>query len=194
MNIGSRPARRRGERTLADLRAIPWVFSWTQNRCLIPAWYGLGTALVELLDSDPASWRTVYEMYRQWPFMQATIDNAALALAKADPFIAARYADLVQDEEIRQRIGNLVFAERDRACRAILALTDSTELLSGTPWLQASIDVRNPYIDPLNLIQIELIRRRRELPTETPAEDEERLRGLLRLTVQGIAAGMRTTG
>lgn len=194
LNIGSRPARRRGERTLADLRAIPWVFSWTQNRALIPAWYGLGSALVELLDGNPTGWQTVYEMYRQWPFMQATIDNAALALAKADTFIAARYADLVQNKEVRQRIGTMISTEWDRSRRAILALTEGAELLSSTPWLQASIDVRNPYIDPLNLIQIELIRRRRSLPAETSAEDVERLRGLLRLTVQGIAAGMRTTG
>ena len=192
LNIGSRPARRRGERTLADLRAIPWVFSWTQNRALIPAWYGLGTALVELLDGNPTGWQTIYEMYRQWPFMQATIDNAALALAKADTFIASRYADLVQNEEVRQRIGTMISTERDRSRRAILALTEGTELLSTTPWLQSSIDVRNPYIDPLNLIQIELIRRRRSLSAETPADDVERLRGLLRLTVQGIAAGCTT--
>jgi len=194
LNIGSRPARRRGERTLADLRAIPWVFSWTQNRCLIPAWYGLGAALVELLDGNSTDWQTVYEMYRQWPFFQATIDNAALALAKADTFIATRYAELVENTEVRQRLGTMIATERDRTRRAILALTGGDDLLSTTPWLQASIDARNPYIDPLNLIQIELIRRRRGLPAETPDEDTERLRGLLRLTVQGIAAGMRTTG
>ena len=194
LNIGSRPARRRGERTLADLRAIPWVFSWTQNRCMIPAWYGLGTAMVEVLDSRPGDWKTVYEMFRQWPFFQATIDNASLALAKADTFIAGRYAELVQNGEVRERIGTMIAAERDRSRRAILALTGGAELLSTTPWLQASIDARNPYIDPLNLIQIELVRRRRSLPADTPPEDAERLRGLLRLTVQGIAAGMRTTG
>ncbi len=194
LNIGSRPARRRGERTLADLRAIPWVFSWTQNRSLIPAWYGLGAALAELLDGNPTSWQTVYEMYRQWPFFQATIDNASLALAKADTFIAARYAELVQNDEIRQRLGAMIADERDRARRVILALTGGTDLLSTTPWLQASIDARNPYIDPLNLIQIELIRRRRAFTPETSDADAERIRGLLRLTVQGIAAGMRTTG
>lgn len=194
LNIGSRPARRRGERTLADLRAIPWVFSWTQNRCIIPAWYGLGSAMVELLDGNQTAWRTVYEMYRQWPFFQATIDNAALALAKADTFIASRYAELVENDDVRQRIGGMIAEERDRSRRVILALTEGDDLLSTTPWLQASIDARNPYIDPLNLIQIELVRRRRGLPPETPAEDVERLRGLLRLTVQGIAAGMRTTG
>ncbi len=92
--IGSRPARRRGERTLGDLRAIPWVFSWTQNRCLIPAWYGLGTALSEIKYGDRKNWNVLCEMYRTWPFMQATIDNAMLALAKADMYVAHQYADL----------------------------------------------------------------------------------------------------
>ena len=194
LNIGSRPARRRGERTLGDLRAIPWVFSWTQNRCLIPAWYGLGSALVELLDGNSQSWPTVIEMYRQWPFFQATIDNAALALAKADSFIASRYADLVSNPDVKERIGEMIADERDRSKRAILAVTGGTDLLSMTPWLQASIDARNPYIDPLNLIQIELIRRRRQFSADVATDEAERIRGLLRLTVQGIAAGMRTTG
>ncbi|WP_397571482.1 phosphoenolpyruvate carboxylase [Schlesneria sp. T3-172] len=194
LNIGSRPARRRGERTLADLRAIPWVFSWTQNRSMIPAWYGLGTALTEVLEERPNDWQTLYEMYRQWPFFQATIENAALALAKADEFISSRYADLVQNTEVRDLLGGLIDVERDRSRKTILALTGGTDLLSATPWLQASIDARNPYIDPLNLIQIELVQRRRSLPADTPPEDAERLGGLLRLTVQGIAAGMRTTG
>lgn len=194
LNIGSRPARRRGERTLGDLRAIPWVFSWTQNRCLIPAWYGLGTALTELMESNPTASQTVFEMYRQWPFFQATIDNASLALAKADSFIASRYEELVQNDEVRQRLGDMIAAERERSCRAIVAVTGGAALLSSTPWLQASIDARNPYIDPLNLIQVELIRRRRAFGTDTPPDVAERIRGLLRLTVQGIAAGMRTTG
>jgi phosphoenolpyruvate carboxylase len=146
------------------------------------------------MTGNPTGWQTVYEMYRQWPFFQATIDNAALALAKADTYIASCYEELVQNNEIRQRLGSMIAQERDRACRAILALTGGTALLGTTPWLQASIDARNPYIDPLNLIQVELIRRRRAISAETPAEDAERIRGLLRLTVQGIAAGMRTTG
>jgi phosphoenolpyruvate carboxylase len=192
--IGSRPSRRRGQRTLDDLRAIPWVFSWTQNRCIIPAWYGLGAAAQQLRERDPNTWQTMYEMYRQWPFFQATIDNAALALAKADMYIAGRYAELAESEEVRSRIWTLLSAERDRTRQAIIELTGGTDLLSPTPWLQQSIDVRNPYIDPLNLIQIELLRRRRALPPEASIEEQERLRGLLRLTVQGIAAGMRTTG
>ncbi len=186
--IGSRPARRRGQRTLGDLRAIPWVFAWTQNRCLIPAWYGLGTALSELPDGV---WPALQKMYKEWPFFEATIDNAALALAKADMFIAQCYARLTEEPEIQKRFWELIAHERDLTRSAVLRITGGDELLSQTPWFQGSIEVRNPYIDPLNLIQIELLKRRRRL---TPEEDGERLRHLLRLTVQGVAAGMRTTG
>jgi phosphoenolpyruvate carboxylase len=189
--IGSRPARRRGQRTLSDLRAIPWVFAWTQNRCLIPAWYGLGTALSELPDN---AWPALQKMYREWPFFEAAIDNAALALAKADMFIAQCYARLAEEPEIQKRFWELIANERDRTRKAILEIVGGDELLSQTPWFQGSIDVRNPYIDPLNLIQIELLRRRRRLPAGAPEADSERLRHLLRLTVQGVAAGMRTTG
>jgi phosphoenolpyruvate carboxylase len=206
--IGSRPSRRRGERSLDDLRAIPWVFSWTQNRCLIPAWYGLGTALAEVKYDDRRSWQTVCEMYKQWPFFQATIDNAALALAKADMYVAQQYAELATDDDGRKRIWLRIASERDRSRQVILDVIGVQELLSGTPWFQASIDVRNPYIDPLNLIQIEFLRRRRAQAGETPAApaaatpgttetstaQTDPLRDLLRLTVQGVAAGMRTTG
>ena len=198
--IGSRPSRRRGERSLDDLRAIPWVFSWTQNRCLIPAWYGLGSALAEVKDEDRGQWQTVCEMYRQWPFFGATIDNAALALAKADMFVARRYADLAESAETRERTWVRIASERDRTRQAILDIVSLPELLAATPWFERSIDVRNPYIDPLNLIQIECMRRRRALTssaTDVEAVDQREaaaLRDLLRLTVQGIAAGMRTTG
>lgn len=192
--IGSRPSRRRGERTLGDLRAIPWVFSWTQNRCMIPAWYGLGTALSEIKYRDRTAWQTACEMYRQWPFLQATIDNAALALAKADMYIAQNYSELVENEGERQEIWGLIAREFDRTRQVLLDLVGGNELLAATPWFQGSIQVRNPYIDPLNLIQIELLRRRRSLPADATEEEGQRLRDLLRLTVQGVAAGMRTTG
>jgi len=198
--IGSRPSRRRGERSLDDLRAIPWVFSWTQNRCMIPAWYGLGTALAEVKYADRKAWQTVCEMYRQWPFFQATIDNASLALAKADMYVAQNYAELAESEEVRKQIWLRIASERDRSRQVILDVVGVQELLATTPWFQSSIDVRNPYIDPLNLIQIEFMRRRRAQPTTENAAtagtaiDADPLRDLLRLTVQGIAAGMRTTG
>ncbi|MCE9607996.1 MAG: phosphoenolpyruvate carboxylase [Planctomycetia bacterium] len=193
--IGSRPSRRRGERSLGDLRAIPWVFSWTQNRCMIPAWYGLGAALVEVKYQDRQAWQTICEMYRQWPFFQATIDNASLALAKADMYVAQRYSELSESEDIRKRMWIRIASERDKARQALLDVIGVPELLGATPWFQSSIDSRNPYIDPLNLIQIELMRRRRALQGgEVDAAEAEHLRDLLRLTVQGIAAGMRTTG
>ncbi len=191
--IASRPARRRGERTLDDLRAIPWVFSWTQNRSLIPAWYGLGTALAELAEHDPGAWQAVQGMYKHWPFFQATIDNANMALVKADLYVASQYAALVEDEKIRESIWRRIADEFERTRRKLLDLTGQSSLMANTPWLERSIEVRNPYIDPLNLIQIELIKRRRSAAQLEPA-DAERLRDLARLTLQGIAAGMRTTG
>ena len=191
--IASRPARRRGERTLDDLRAIPWVFAWTQSRCMIPAWYGLGTALTEVKYEDRRGWQTVCDMYRQWPFFQATIDNATLALAKADMVIAQRYSELAEDDDERRRIWHRIAAERDRARQAILDIVGGGELLAATPWFQKSIEARNPYVDPLNLIQIEFMRRRRAAAPDA-APDAAPHRDLLRLCVQGIAAGMRTTG
>ncbi|MBM3955037.1 MAG: phosphoenolpyruvate carboxylase [Planctomycetes bacterium] len=188
--IGSRPSRRRGPdgaRSLDDLRAIPWVFAWTQSRCMIPAWYGLGAALVEVKYDDRHAWQAIQDMYRQWPFFQATIDNAALALAKADMYIAQRYSELAADDDARRRIWQRIAAERDRTRQAILDTVGGGELLATTPWFQRSIESRNPSIDPLNLIQIEFLRRRRSGHGDDGGD-------LPRLCVQGIAAGMRTTG
>jgi len=190
--IASRPARRRGERTLDDLRAIPWVFAWTQSRCMIPAWYGLGTALSEVKYEDRRAWQTICDMYRQWPFFQATIDNATLALAKADMYVAQRYSELATDDDARRRIWLRIAAERDRTRQAILDIVGGGELLATTPWFQRSIEARNPSVDPLNLVQIEFMRRRREATGVADATPP--FRDLLRLCVQGIAAGMRTTG
>jgi phosphoenolpyruvate carboxylase len=192
--IASRPSRRRGERSLDDLRAIPWVFAWTQNRCMIPAWYGLGTALIEIKYDDRQQWRTVCDMYRGWPFFQATIDNATLALAKADMVIAQRYSELCSDNDIRRRIWQRIAAERDKARQAILDIVGGGELLANTPWFQRSIEARNPSIDPLNLIQIEFMRRRAAAPQADDGQLDPAVGDLLRLCVQGIAAGMRTTG
>ena len=191
--IGSRPARRRdgGGRGLDDLRAIPWVFAWTQSRCMIPAWYGLGTALSEVKYDDRLGWQRIHDMYRQWPFFQATIDNAAVALAKADMGIAQRYSELAGDADLRRRIWQRIAAERDRTRQAIIDIAGGGELLGTTPWFRRSIELRNPHVDPLNLVQIEFLRRRRADPA---GDGADAARALLRLSVQGIAAGMRTTG
>jgi phosphoenolpyruvate carboxylase len=162
---------------------------------MIPAWYGLGTALAEVKYEDRRSWQAIVEMYRQWPFFQATIDNATLALAKADMYVAQRYAELAVDDDARRRIWQRIAAERDRTRQAILDIVGGGELLATTPWFQRSIEARNPYVDPLNLIQIEFMRRRRQEAEATPGSTPgDHHRDLLRLCVQGVAAGMRTTG
>ncbi len=182
MAIGSRPSRRPGDgpRGLSSLRAIPWVFSWTQNRVILPAWYGLGWAFERFGQPEKLS-----QLYREWPFFRAVIDNAELALAKADMDIAASYARLATSG---QAILELLQAEYARSCRAVLALNGQSQLLEGQPWLERSIRVRNPYVDPLNLIQVEAFARLRR------AESDGDYWNLLRMTIQGVAAGLRTTG
>ncbi len=202
--IASRPARRLAGRQLTELRAIPWVFAWTQNRSLIPAWYGLGTALATRRD-QPDSWQMLQVMYRDWPFFEAMIENASLALAKSDMYIAHQYSLLLSQADRREPTWKRIEHEFQLARQTVLDLTGRQELLANIPWFQRSIEVRNPYVDPLNLIQIEFLRRRRrdvaqcldacqgvEQSAETNSDDA--IRDLLRLTVQGIAAGMRTTG
>jgi phosphoenolpyruvate carboxylase len=132
-------------------------------------------------------------MYRQWPFFRATIDNAELALAKTDLGIAERYARLANDSETLAWIGAVISREYQCAKHAVLAITENAELLDGTPWLKESIQVRNRYIDPLNLIQVDLLRRLHERSSGDQQENEE-LRHLTRLTIKGVAAGMRTSG
>ncbi len=186
--IGSRPSRRRPSGGLSDLRAIPWVFSWTQCRCLIPAWYGLGTAMVRHL-ADNETLAGLKTMYADWPFFRAMIDNAELALAKTDIDIANRYFALVEDSQPREEIGAQIAEEYEKSRKALLALTGSNHLLERSAWLRESIRVRDRYIDPLNLSQVELLRRR-----QASQVDDEELRHLTRLTVNGIAAGLRTSG
>lgn len=190
--IGSRPARRQGGTSLSDLRAIPWVFSWTQCRCLIPAWYGLGT-IADEMEQDPEARKLLQSMYRDWPFFRATIDNAELALAKTDLGIAEYYSKLTSDSESQSQIESMIAEEYRRSLEAILMITGHQELLDGTPWLKESIRIRNRYIDPLNLIQVELLRRSRSCP-DSREELSEELIYLKRLTIKGLAAGMRTSG
>ena len=184
MAIGSRPSRRPTDAKpgLSNLRAIPWVFSWTQNRAIIPAWYGIGTAFASVDSARLAS------LYQDWPFFRAVIDNAELALAKADIDIARCYSELAGGDS---QIMDLLETEFERSRASVLALTGRKVLLEGQPWLERSIRVRNPYVDPLNLIQVETFRRLRA------ASDDHELDlywRLLRMTIQGVAAGLRTTG
>ncbi len=192
--IASRPAHRRGGRSLADLRSIPWVFAWTQSRCIIPAWYGIGSAFQAFAAAHPDGWDLLREMYGAWSFFRATIDNAALALAKADMQIARLYAGLVEDEAVREGIWSLISAEHARSREAVLSINGQRELLEEIPWLRRSITVRNPNTDPLNMIQVEWLRRLRECEKAGDLEGQAACRDLLRLTIEGVATGMRTTG
>ncbi len=190
LQIGSRPSRRRGQQSLADMRAIPYTFAWTQNRHLITGFYGLGSGLEPELEADPERLRTLYQ---QWPFFQAMIDNAELALAKADPRIAGEYAALAPGGA-KGRIATMIREEHKRTTRVVLGITGRNHLLEHVPWLRRSIDVRNPYVDPLNLIQVELMRRAAEVDPERDPERATRIDELLRLSIKGIASGMRNTG
>jgi phosphoenolpyruvate carboxylase len=187
LKLGSRPAYRRQTRSVADLRAIPWVFSWMQSRFVLPGWYGLGAALESRAGEDGL----LRDMYRGWPFFQTLIDNAQQSLAKADMSIAEQYASLVQDAGLRGRVFGRIRAEHDRACREICRVTGQAALLDNEPVLRRSIQLRNPYVDPLNYIQVEMIRRLRAGPG---AEDEESLRAVIELTINGVSSGLRNTG
>lgn len=184
--IGSRPARRGQRKSLGDLRAIPWTFAWTQSRHILPAWFGLGTAVRRFVDRSDHDWSTLRSMYAHWPMFRAMIDNAELALAKADMQIAKSYAALVADEA--SGIWREISAEFEVSRAAIMLVQDNSELLGNIEWLRNSVRNRNPYVDPLNLAQIILLDRIRT------KDAEEELMDLVRLSIQGIAAGLRTTG
>ena len=200
--IGSRPAKRRSGGRIEDLRAIPWVFSWTQCRSLLPAWYGLGSAYEAAIASGAGAGVSAADtaaeiatMYRKWQFFASTIDNAALALAKANMRMFAQYAKLAGDVDGAGEIAEAIAAEFARSRQAVLAITGGRELLDDVPWLQRSIQVRNGYVDPLNLIQVELLRRARAAAAaDAPAAEQEDLASLADLTVHGLSTGMRTTG
>jgi len=192
--IGSRPAHRREEPSFQDLRAIPWTFSWTQNRHLIPAWYGIGSGMGNYAGENPDRWELLRTMYRQWDFFRAILDNTILALAKADMGIAEQYTTLIEDPSVRESLWGLIQAEYHRSRQAVLRVTGQNQLLENVPWLQRSIARRNPYVDPLNLIQVEWFRRKRAQEREGKTEEARISRELIRFAIQGIAAGLRTTG
>ncbi len=192
LKFGSRPAFRKATRSVEDLRAIPWVFSWMQSRFNFPGWFGLGTALEAVLKRGPAGKRLLRAMHGGWPFFQTLIDNAELTMRKADMGIAALYASLVEDERIRRRIFALLEAEFARTERAILAITGKKQLLARDPVLLSSVQLRNPYVDPLNYIQVEMLRRLRG--GKLAVRDAEAARSVVELTINGISGGLKNTG
>jgi phosphoenolpyruvate carboxylase len=189
LNIGSRPASRGKTRAIEDLRAIPWVFSWAQCRLMLPGWYGFGSAV--------DAWRAQHgeegmallgRMYREWGFFRTLLSNMDMVLAKTDIAIARRYAQLVCDEALREAVFPRLATELQTTVDALLAITGQSELLESNPLLKRSIRNRFPYIDPINHLQIELLRRYRA------GDADERVKRTIHLTINGIAAGLRNSG
>lgn len=186
--IGSRPARRGESRGLDDLRAIPWVFGWMQSRHVLPAWFGVGHALERFAALGAEEAALLGEMMRAFPLFHDLVRNVEMGLAKADLSIARRYAGLVADDGVRERVFATIAEEFARTTAAVLRVTGQRTLLDDNPVLARSIRLRNPYVDPMSLIQVELLRRRRA------GEDGEALNYALAATINGISAGLRNTG
>jgi phosphoenolpyruvate carboxylase len=185
--IGSRPSRRKGKMSFENLRAIPWVFGWTQSRLLVPAWFGVGHALSKF-SKNPERVKLLSGMMAEFPLFIDLIRNVEMALAKADLGIASLYASLVPNAELRERVFAKLKAEFERTLAAVLAVTGQHELLQNNQVLARSIRLRNPYVDPMSLIQVDLLRRKRA------GEDTEEVNRAISGTINGISAGLRNTG
>lgn len=189
LNIGSRPMSRKNSERFEDLRAIPWVFAWTQSRQNIPAWYAAGTGLKSFIEAEPENLELLQKMYKNWPFFKSTINNLQMALLKADMHTAREYIQLVNDQSIAERIFNDIFDEYDRTKEVLLMITGYQQLLDHSPNIQESVKRRNPYVDPLSFLQVHMIQNMRN-----SNENNEELLTEVLLTISGIAAGLLNTG
>ncbi|HEY1092164.1 MAG TPA: phosphoenolpyruvate carboxylase, partial [Burkholderiaceae bacterium] len=196
LNIGSRPASRKATRAIEDLRAIPWGFSWGQARVALPGWCGFGAGIEAYLGDEPRQreqrLKLLKQMLRDWPFFRTLLSNLDMVLAKTDLDIAARYVDLVEDRRMGQRIFKAIRAEFERTETALSLITGEPKRLAANPALARSIEHRFPYIDPLNHLQVELMRRLRSMKADDAGL--ERVQRGIHLSINGIAAGLRNTG
>jgi phosphoenolpyruvate carboxylase len=189
LNIGSRPASRKKTTAIEDLRAIPWVLSWSQCRLMLPGWFGFGSAVQAWLAEDPESGlQLLKRMHKEWPFFSTLLSNMDMVLAKSDMAIASRYAALVEDAQLRETIFSRIKTEHAATIDALKAITGQKELQDANPLLKRSIRNRFPYLDPLNHVQVELLKRFRE------GQRDERARIGIHLSINGIAAGLRNSG
>lgn len=186
--IGSRPARREDSRGIEDLRAIPWVFGWMQSRHVLPAWFGVGWAMERFSNRGAAEARLLETMMQRFPLFTDLIGNIEIGMAKADLTIARLYADLVEDSRVRERVFQMIVEEFERTRREVLRVSNQSRLLENNVVLARSIRLRNPYVDPMSLIQVDLLRRKRG------GEESEELNYALAATINGISAGLRNTG
>ncbi|MYL57162.1 phosphoenolpyruvate carboxylase [Virgibacillus halodenitrificans] len=189
LNIGSRPMSRKNSQRFEDLRAIPWVFAWTQSRHMLPAWYAAGTGLQSFIEEDGSNLEILQTMYKEWSFFHSTINNLQMALMKADMKTAKEYLELVEDPVLANRIYEDIAEEYERTKKALLQISGNDELLSHTSNIKESVHLRNPYVDPLNFLQVDLIQKLRE--TSNPSEE---LVTEVLLTINGVAAGLVNTG
>ncbi|MGE2834466.1 phosphoenolpyruvate carboxylase [Mycobacterium sp. SMC-4] len=188
LNIGSRPTSRKPTTSISDLRAIPWVLAWSQCRVMLPGWYGTGTAFEQYIDEEDGRLEVLQDLYRRWPFFATVLSNMAQVLAKSDLGLAARYAELVEDEELRRRVFDKIVDEHARTIRMHKLITGHDDLLADNPALARSVFNRFPYLEPLNHLQVELLRRYR-----SGDDDELVQRGIL-LTMSGLATALRNSG
>jgi phosphoenolpyruvate carboxylase len=197
LNIGSRPASRKASRRIEDLRAIPWGFSWGQCRLLLPGWYGFGSAIAAWLDSGKRGratrLATLRAMVREWPFFATLLSNMDMVLAKTDLALASRYAELVADRKLRNAIFQRIEEEHRQCAASFAQITGAKERLEGNPLLARSIKNRFAYLDPLNHLQVELLKRNRAAGVSGLTQDGRVHRGI-HLSINGIAAGLRNTG
>jgi len=196
LNIGSRPASRKATRAIEDLRAIPWSFSWGQCRVALPGWCGFGSAIETFLGKDTKERKErlalLQKMHKQWPFFRTLLSNLDMVIAKSDLAIAARYVELVEDKALGRRIFALVKAEWQRTDAALALITGEKSRLASNPSLARSIEHRFPYLDPLNHLQVELMRRYRQRTEGDP--QNARVQTGIHISINGIAAGLRNTG
>ncbi|QRM19646.1 phosphoenolpyruvate carboxylase [Dechloromonas sp. TW-R-39-2] len=188
LNIGSRPASRKASERIEDLRAIPWVFSWAQCRLMLPGWYGFGSAVDGYLQGNSDGLATLRRMVKSWPFFKSLLSNMDMVLAKTDLAIASRYAELVTDAGLRQRIFSRIETEWALTRKHLLAILEQDDLLAENPMLKRSLQLRSPYMDPLNHLQVELLKRHRA------GDTDERLARGIHLSINGIASGLRNSG
>jgi phosphoenolpyruvate carboxylase len=189
LNIGSRPSARRATDNIEDLRAIPWVFSWSLNRAILPGWYGFGSAAQRFIEREgEAGLKQLQAMNQNWAFFRGLLSNMDMVLSKTDMGIASRYAELVQDEALRKQIFGEIEAEWHRTVDMLFAITGASTLLADNPTLARSLTTRTPYIDPLNHLQVALLHRHRA------GDDNEKVKRAIHLTINGIAAGLRNSG
>ena len=188
LNIGSRPTSRKASDSIEDLRAIPWVFSWSQCRLMLPCWFGFGSAVEGWLAENPDGMDLLRRMFTNWPFFRTLLSNMDMVMAKADLGIAARYSELVADTELREKIFSAIRSEFERTKMHLLAIEQEDKFLADNQLLRRSIRNRFPYMDPLNHLQIEFLRRHRA------GETDERLQRGIHMSINGIAAGLRNSG